>query len=402
MRGPAVGAGAFALGTITLSIICALYLRSSKSEADRGPHRPPSDQRPAEERLAPLRITCYPCRAPATVDGDRLRAAFEQVTDAAHAHGVSSLLHQMMIADERTPYAPMGAISPPKHGPARMLTDHRAFADAFPTYPPFLVRTRYGARFLEARQDTVRDAAREAHWGQALNVLGELGLAGAYRLETRDGPATIADAVGDLVANFSFDGELEWAVSALAIYLPPDGRWTNKFGVSYSFDDAVVELTRRPLGWGSSCSGTHVLYALALIIQADDESGVLSHAARQAAISFLAAARHGLRLTQRADGSWTPEWAGNSTVAPIAMNALDAVWVTGHQLDWMALVRPEMRVADAQLGAAMRFVIEATATAEKAEVARNLCAHAHGVRATLRLLRRHACGDLHDQQASSD
>ncbi|HEX7377806.1 MAG TPA: hypothetical protein VF278_11870, partial [Pirellulales bacterium] len=265
------------------------------------------------------------------------------------------------------------------------ITRHGVFERYFPNCPAFIVRTRYGARFVEANSLTSVNSAREAHWGQTLSVLGELGLPPEYSLETVDGPAEIADVVRDLAANFSFDEHVEWAATAMAFYLPPRDRWTDKFGRTYSFDEVVSHFTRRRLGEGASCAGTHVLFTLAVILQVDRRERVLSSASREMARSFLKRAAVTLTAAQESGGAWTANWAGSSDLAPLFRNRLDRVWITGHHLDWMAIADDELRVNNDRLLAAGRFVISSVLRADDDEVARNPCPYTHGVRAVARL-----------------
>jgi hypothetical protein len=169
------------------------------------------------------------------------------------------------------------------------------------------------------------------------------------------------------------------------MYLPPRRSWQNKFGQLFDFDALAAHLLQGPLGSGSSCGGTHTLYALALLLQADKKHAVLSREKRRAVENYIGEAARRLSGSQSPDGSWNGAWAGSPDVAPVYRTQFDEILITGHQLDWMALVPAGLRVPRDQLAQAVRFVMATTLHADAREVAANPCPYVHGVRAALRL-----------------
>jgi hypothetical protein len=274
-----------------------------------------------------------------------------------------------------------------------VLLDTKRFQEEYRTPFPFLVRTRYGARFAE--KDLFPRAEdgqfRESHVGLTLSVLGEIGVSASTPIQTEQGPNTLHDVVNDLVANFSSDMEQDWPTVALAFYLPRAREWQNKFGEAFSFDGQVEKLASRPLGKGSSCAGTHTLYTLATLLNIDAQVQILSNGSRLKARQVLETARTQLEQSQLASGSWGVTWADGAaerhSYAEWSWNRTREVLVTGHHLDWMTIVPEELRVRPASLERAVEFVARQTSACDRAMFSRNVCPFTHGPRAIALLVR---------------
>jgi hypothetical protein len=268
-----------------------------------------------------------------------------------------------------------------------VLLDTKRFQEEYRTPFPFLVRTRYGARFAEkdlfARSE--EGQFRESHVGLTLSVLGEIGVSADAPIQTEQGPNNLQDVVNDLVANFSPDMEQDWPTVALAFYLPRAREWRNKFGEEFSFDGQVEKLASRPLGKGSSCAGTHTLYTLAALLNVDAQVQILSNGSRLKARQVLETARTCLEQSQLPSGSWDVTWADGAAerrlYAEWSWNRTREVLVTGHHLDWMTIVPEELRVRPANLERAVEFVARQTSACDRAMFSRNVCPFTHGPRA---------------------
>lgn len=151
----------------------------------------------------------------------------------------------------------------------------------------------------------MHNAEREAHRDQLLAVLGEIGIPLDAPVTTDRGPKPLRGLLDDSVANFSLDqGEIEWTALAYALYLPPQRQWTDKFGTAFQFDQLARELMRRELGEQRACSGTHLLYSLAVLCRVDESEPVLSQDTRRELRRYLAAMSDRAAASQRIDGSW--------------------------------------------------------------------------------------------------
>jgi hypothetical protein len=205
-----------------------------------------------------------------------------------------------------------------------------------------LARTSYGYRFppTDSFRLGLDQSNTESHRGQGLATLASV----AVPLNTRitadgGGEGRVADILNDLVANFSLEGEIFWDATALAIYLPPNRGWKDKFGRTYTFDDLAGELLRRPPD-GSSCVGTHILIDLAILLRADAESPLLSPVRRSALRSHLGDAVARLGRSRLAEGGWGRDWherdGSESTPREIVIS-------TGHHLEWLMLLPDDLR-----------------------------------------------------------
>lgn len=344
--------------------------------------RDQSAQSVSNERQ-PISLDYYPCVELSSAKLAELTDALRKCRAHPKWSQVSSLLHALMLWGERN----LSSVDDVSVIPIlRRLTHDTDFAAAYPTYPAFLVETRYGSRFVESRASSqaIR-SARDAHWGQTLSVLAESGLSLDYPIEPRGGSSTIQKVLDDLVANFSLSGETEWAVSALALYRAHNTSWTNKLGHTYSFNQVAKHLIEKPVGHGT-CTGTHVLYALAIIRQAGIKRGVLSAEVLNDVNSYLRDASARLERTQLDSGAWNPGWSESAAASPRVIRPLDEIWVTGHHLDWMALVPHNLRVPDEAIENACHFVINQTNVTSEREVSEQPCHFFHGIRATVRLI----------------
>jgi hypothetical protein len=252
--------------------------------------------------------------------------------------------------------------------------------------PPLLVRTRHGARFAEGGRFSPMSSpqGREAHWAQTLAVVGELGLGREHRLTIPNAEFTIRDVVTDLIAAYSASGENEWALAALAMYFAPRQSWQNASGEEFSFSTEVNKLADTPVGFGS-CGGTHVLYTLAIIRQVDQKHGILSSELSFRVDQYLRRAAGELSSTQDADGSWSTNWAASINYGPRFGSLNSRIWMTGHHLDWMAIVPAELRVDDDRIRSAGQFVARVIRESEPANINGNVCHYIHGVRGVARI-----------------
>jgi hypothetical protein len=278
---------------------------------------------------------------------------------------------------------------------ASLLLDNQSFVDHSGPKVPWIRKTRYGASFASAEWIN-GDKFYEAHVGQALSVMAEVGVPVMQVIQTADGPATLKDALDDLIANFTYDAEIDWAAVAFALYLPHQSHWKNKFNHEFSFENLAGHLLERPLGKGSACGGTHTLYALAMILQADRQEPVLSRPIRDRACDYFRRARDSLIRTQWPMGHWDLDWADG---APRSDKKLDDddrqsrrsaplkedVLITGHILEWMTVAPRDLRLPHERLQAAASSVCDAVAQAGTSEVCDDACAYSHGIRA-VRLL----------------
>ncbi len=207
-----------------------------------------------------------------------------------------------------------------------------------------LAKTRYGLRFpvIFPWALAINQSNTESHPGQGLATFASLGVPLNTPIVLSNGSKDrVASILNDVVANFTLEGEIYWDAAALALYLPPERSWTNKFGTKYDFDMLVDELIKRPVA-GSPCVGTHALIDLTILLRADAETPLLSDSGRKAVRTHLKKVVDRLREVQDAEGGWSPHWSETQPPADPVL-ASDAVLTVGHHLEWMMLLPSDIR-----------------------------------------------------------
>jgi hypothetical protein len=363
------------LAAAGLALILAAWAGGSASRLPGSPDRP---------WAGPFPVTAFPASTPGSFDRRSLDLALSRCRLIDSTSTVPVLAHGLLLWG-RGPHRAEGI---PGDRVIDRLLDHDEYVRAFKPHHPLLVRTRYGVRFAEQLDEIVGDErlGREAHVGQLISALAECGIPLDRPIRTPEGPATLKDVLDDLIANFTLDNELDWSLMALTLYLPPAKGWRNKFGAEFTFDQLASRFLERPLGEGSPCAGTHTLYTLALMLQANRRSHILAPVVEGRIVGYLASARDQLARAQHADGYWTVDWAKNNPLRGGRGDVIDAVWMTGHHLDWMAIVPTDLRISEPGLVRASRFVCQQAAAHDRDTVVARCCSFFHGIRATQRLI----------------
>lgn len=199
----------------------------------------------------------------------------------------------------------------------------------------------------------------DAHPDQTVCMLALQGVSPNVPVLVRGQRFAVADLVRYTAANCSTGHELPWTAVSLALYLPSGTVWTNKFGQSCDLDAICRTLASVPLGTGA-CQGTHTLYALGVLVCVDDQEPFLSGGARGAALERMEQASRALARTQRRDGGWGVDWTGtrgdHGPGASEPNRLIDRISITGHLLEWLAVVPPSIPVGPDQIGAACGFL----------------------------------------------
>jgi hypothetical protein len=251
-----------------------------------------------------------------------------------------------------------------KKGSTEVFFDSTAAMSQFGV--PIPVRRRFGYDYLPALR---REQQGEWHTYQTLATLAEMGVPSIQTVKVQGETLTVADAVRSMAANLENNQELEWAVVAAALYLPPQRCWRNKFDQVLDFDTLCTQLCDRPLGKGS-CMGTHTLYALAVLLMSDKQESVLSPMCRRRAIARLQEATAILEANQRSQGYWIGKWYPDhpdlieETPSVVPRNEL---LVTGHHLEWLALMPSEIPLRDGVAEAGCEYLVS-TILAEAPEL----------------------------------
>ena len=215
---------------------------------------------------------------------------------------------------------------------------------------------------------TSADSVSQAHFGHALSVLAESGVPLEASLGYLGREVRVADLLADDIMMFDLGNEIEWSCLAYALYLPPQRNWKNRFGEEFDFDKVVTFLMSRPFE-AASCSGTHALYTLSAIVSADNKRVVLNRSIRSKLDAYLGRIIEELMTVQRPDGAWDSDWyyrlvntawykdiASGELEPPLSVraarqwydsvprgdqNEISLLLVTGHHLEWIAILPRE-------------------------------------------------------------
>jgi hypothetical protein len=125
------------------------------------------------------------------------------------------------------------------------------------------------------------------------------------------------------------------------------------------------------------------LYALAIFLSVDatvplwEDRSLRSHVA-----SAFVEAGDRLAKSQFGDGSWDEHWElPGLTHAGTKMNESQRLLITGHHLEWLALVSKELRPSDRVLLMAGEYILRKVSEMESDEIVKQICPCSHGLRA---------------------
>lgn len=208
-----------------------------------------------------------------------------------------------------------------------------------------LVRSPYGIKVLCTLDSEFGRSMGSTHPGAYVQIMSEVGVSSTKPLKLGDGKvATLADVIRDDARRTHLKGETEWLVAGLCRYLSVP-RWQNRFGEWISFDELAAGLCERPLGVGA-CFGSHVAYALAVLLGAHSQDSLLSARTADLVRGRLREFSRRLAAVQHTDGSWSPRWAtsgGREARFTSGSGLVDTIWATGHHLEWLVYCDPELR-----------------------------------------------------------
>jgi len=228
-----------------------------------------------------------------------------------------------------------------------LLSDKLCRERTSPNSGSYLLDSPFGIRVVIQRSADAVGTRGEAHHGQLLKVLAEVGSPLSTRVETESGrTGTIADILRDATMRFTLDGELEFMATALALWLSPERGWRDRFGVRHTFDDLVHKLLSQPYGKGA-CGGCHAPYALVNIVRCNEQYPILSTGSRGEVLEWLGRLSKLLERSERSAGGWDLSWPGTERSEIIfSDDVLERITVVGHHLEWIALAPSSVRPKD--------------------------------------------------------
>ena len=255
---------------------------------------------------------------------------------------------------------------------------------------PAVVKTRSGIRFPTVVK-TKEDPSREVHQDQCLACFAEQGMSLDFPLTVAGQKVPLRGVLEDSIANFHLkQPELDWTLIAYALYLPPENKWTNRYGEDFSFDDLVTEMMSRRYR-ELTCYGTHTLYGLTLLLRANEDLPVLSDSARNLVRTRLEVVLQHAISTQRPDGAWQMDWHKEllESLGERAMlfppTSTGDLHATSHLAEWMLFLPVDLQPPqDVYLRSAIALREMLTTTSSDV-LKKNFCPCTHAAR-TLREL----------------
>ena len=199
-----------------------------------------------------------------------------------------------------------------------------------------LFQTRHGIRYRLPSPKGPSSEDGESHRDLFLATFAELGLSLSTPMRTATGSFKVRDLLQDSVQNFDLkQQEIAWTAIAYCLYLPQQKEWHNRDGESFTFDDLATELVQRPFR-ESSCGGTHLLYAMTLLVRVNSVSPCLSASTREVIIQRLRESVSVAVASQTNEGYWNLEWNQTKTAVPAKIDTLFyRLLVTGHLVELM-------------------------------------------------------------------
>jgi hypothetical protein len=273
----------------------------------------------------------------------------------------NNLLHALRLwgvdADFTNSPLPNPFLTVPPSGKRMLdvLLSNRLFRQAgiFPS--ECLYRTDHGVGVV---RDNI-NAGGVAHVDQYMKVMAESGVPLRTKIEVFEkDDATLADVLRESQYSFGLEEELEFSAVAFSRYLPPRTTWQNRFGEVFTFDMMADKLLEKSLGQGA-CGGVHAMYALINLLRVNDRYPILKPVTRERIERRIARVSRLLEANQSPDGAWYLDWHVGKVPSEDEPVGFQAVWMTGHHLEWIALAVPRLRPDRKVIQKAASYLVKA-------------------------------------------
>ncbi len=247
----------------------------------------------------------------------------------------------------------------------------------------------HASKFGIAMSSGRTSRAQETHRDQGLAELGLLGMPSTLEIEVDGKTRRLSDAIRECVANFYLqENELAWSATAVALYLPPQKEWTNRFGEKCNFDQLVDELFKRRFE-DNSCAGPHLLEALTLIYAISLEEDILEVETKQKLKTRLHSILDAVIQGQHETGYWRVDWFVEVPEYDMPFDK-PHVWTpkdddesrllaTSHLVEWMLDLPEEFDVPDEALSKAGQWMLRYLKT-KRPEDNVPICPYGHAIR----------------------
>ena len=225
----------------------------------------------------------------------------------------------------------------------QLLTNHLRFVEAYgPDEAPLLIDKPLGVgvRVQEGN-------ATSSHVDHTVACLAEVGTPLDFPIITAHRQTTFRALVEQSLRDFSVNQiEYEWSAMIFAMYLPPTTQWYTSEGQRISFDRLAKRIMRESLPNGV-CFANHRLFTLAVFLQVDEITPILSADARSEVLDYLLETTGLLVRHQHSTGFWNDQWphqvaeSRNPTTRE-GDRLAERILATGHALEWWAIAPKEV------------------------------------------------------------
>ena len=224
------------------------------------------------------------------------------------------------------------------------------------------------------------------HLNDILATLAETGTPLDTPLVTVDGTTDIKNLARTAMRRLHLEQhEYEWSVISYARYVYPESGWKNQYGERVLVDELVRELIVAPPHYGA-CNGLHRLEAMVVLCAADDQvtsaRRTLAVRSRQKMRDYMGEVIRLLGAAQSDQGYWTRQWPrGKSAREDKSASLADKILVTGHQLEWLALVPRDLEPPRNMVVNAGQWLVRAVQEVDNETLLKNYGPFTHAGRA---------------------
>jgi len=247
---------------------------------------------------------------------------------------------------------------------------------------------RFGVSFsaLPAKESRLLihwPSLEEGHDGQFLAAMAESGVPANAIVRTSRGERTIQEWLDSDCTRRAVLEEPEFLATPFAIYFR--GHVSRVIGFRGYCDDILDRLINSDTGSTGTCSGTHRLYSIAVLLNVNQSEPILTSESEEKGRRYLQRLGSQLHAIQHEHGAWRMDWADDHPFTAPQDTSIrwgGDVQITAHHLEWIA-VNPFETMEDTTVLRALRFLDRCIVEASDRDIRTDYCGYTHALRAML-------------------
>jgi hypothetical protein len=264
----------------------------------------------------------------------------------------------------------------------QMFLDDAIFVSANPSAYSWFRKGQTG--LLVVQKEGYDAPTGEAHRDELLSTIAESGISLDEPIAALGASYSVRDLLNQSESDYIGNNPVEFSAVAFAYYhLGADG-FTNRLGIRINCDALMQSLTASQPGDGL-CYGTHRCYAIACILNVNQQESILSSAMRERAQNYVKQSAALMISAQHSDGAWRADWSsGIACNRPAAAGPSwgDDILVTGHHLEWLAICPGDIMSSE-QIQHAIAFLAQSLRVSSQPEIRNMYLQWSHAARALL-------------------